>query len=289
VGSGPRSPSYASRFLSRLGEGVSPAISPFQVEQAAQFAEGLSSLHIRACQVTAEIIVLLENGYPDGAMARWRTLHEISVTSTVLSDGGDELARRYLAHEAIEAKQAVEQYAKDHRELGEKPLAARVLRRIANTYASAITEFGPQFKNKYGWAVGYVGGGSDPKFPDLAAAADRAAMHSYYKQASYNVHASPRGIAQRIGTIDEPGLLIAGATNAGLEEPAARTANTLLQMTSLLFGSNWKLDELVRIQVLINLRDEINRALIRAANRLRRDENELQRERERCRASRRGS
>jgi hypothetical protein len=37
-------------------------------------------LHVRACQVTGEIIVLLENGYADGAMARWRTLHEITTS-----------------------------------------------------------------------------------------------------------------------------------------------------------------------------------------------------------------
>ncbi len=34
----------------------------------------LLRLHTRACQVTAEIITLMENGFADGAMARWRKL-----------------------------------------------------------------------------------------------------------------------------------------------------------------------------------------------------------------------
>lgn len=41
----------------------------------------LSHLHARTCQITAEIIALLEGGYANGALARWRTLHEIGVSA----------------------------------------------------------------------------------------------------------------------------------------------------------------------------------------------------------------
>src|SRR5206468_2797969 len=44
-------------------------------------------LHARACQITAEIITLMENGFADGAMARWRTLYEVGVVATVIADG----------------------------------------------------------------------------------------------------------------------------------------------------------------------------------------------------------
>ena len=46
---------------------------------------------VRACQVTDEIICLLENGFADGAMARWRTLHEIAVVAVVISQHGENL------------------------------------------------------------------------------------------------------------------------------------------------------------------------------------------------------
>ncbi|WP_217430933.1 DUF5677 domain-containing protein [Sphingomonas bacterium] len=49
-------------------------------------------LHARACQVVFEIITLMENGLADGAMARWRTLHEITVVATILAEHGEELA-----------------------------------------------------------------------------------------------------------------------------------------------------------------------------------------------------
>ncbi len=33
--------------------------------------------HANACRITGEIILMLKGGYPDGAIARWRTLFEI--------------------------------------------------------------------------------------------------------------------------------------------------------------------------------------------------------------------
>lgn len=39
----------------------------------------LTRLHARACQVAAEVLALLREGFADGAMGRWRTLHEIAV------------------------------------------------------------------------------------------------------------------------------------------------------------------------------------------------------------------
>lgn len=58
----------------------------------AHLNKALSRLHIRAIQIASEIMVLMENGYADGAMARWRTLHEVACVAMVLDDGGDALA-----------------------------------------------------------------------------------------------------------------------------------------------------------------------------------------------------
>src|SRR5437870_8332031 len=74
--------------------------------------------HVRACQVTDEIITLLENGFADGAMARWRTLHEIAVVTSLISQHGIELAERYVAYQAVEAKRALDMYARCHTDLG---------------------------------------------------------------------------------------------------------------------------------------------------------------------------
>ena len=41
----------------------------------------LMILHMRAYRTTLEILTLIENGFPDGAYARWRTLYEITVVA----------------------------------------------------------------------------------------------------------------------------------------------------------------------------------------------------------------
>ncbi len=51
----------------------------------------LIRLHVRACQVVLEIITLLENGLADGAMARWRTLHEITTVAMLIHKHGEDL------------------------------------------------------------------------------------------------------------------------------------------------------------------------------------------------------
>ena len=61
----------------------------------------LIRLQARACQVADEIICLLENGFADGAMARWRTLHEIGIVAAVISKHGDGMVERYVAHQAV--------------------------------------------------------------------------------------------------------------------------------------------------------------------------------------------
>lgn len=74
------------------------------------FNNALLRLHVRGCQVGREILTLISNGFADGAMARWRTLHEISVVAQVLADGGEPIAERYLEYEAVEAKRALTKY-----------------------------------------------------------------------------------------------------------------------------------------------------------------------------------
>ena len=79
--------------------------------------EILFSLHGRACQVAEEVVCLLSNGFADGAMARWRTLHEIAAVGCLIRDHGDELAERYEQHQVIEAWKAALQYQRHRKRL----------------------------------------------------------------------------------------------------------------------------------------------------------------------------
>jgi len=228
-------------------------------------------LHVRACQVTAEVIGLIENGYADGAIARWRTLHEIGVVATLISDHGEDIAERYLKHEAVEAKRAMDEYARCRVQLGYRPLSKREVQNTTRAYTAALTEFGKDFCTQYGWAAYHLKI-RKPTFADLEAAIGRAAMRSHYKMASYNVHASPKGIFFKLGLLEHSSGFLAGASNFGFADPGQNTANTLVQVTALLFGSRFRFNDLIRLQVLADLRDEAARAFERADRRLRHDE-----------------
>jgi hypothetical protein len=244
----------------------------------------LLRLHTRACQVTAEIITLMENGFADGAMARWRTLYEIGVVATVISDGGDELAQRYMAHEAVESKLAFDEYDRCHQALGFKPMSLKERRRVERAFKAAVNAHGPEFGKPYGWAAQHLGL-KRVTFKELEDAADRSEMRSYYKMASYNVHADAKGVFHRLGVLGDPWMVIAGASDAGFVDPGQNTAITLVQITALLFRDRISnLDIMIRMQLLILVRDEIPGALEKASRSFDRDHARLQAEEKHKRA-----
>jgi len=238
-------------------------------------AEVLLRLHARACQVTSEIITLLETGYADGAMARWRTLHEISTVATLVAEHGDELAERYLAHEVIQSKRALRAYEESYAVLGYRPPAKREVRRLEKLYKLALDEYGVGFGSEYGWAAKHLKK-RKPTFSDLETWAGKSAMRSHYKMASQNVHASVKGITHQLGALSGPPLLLAGPSNAGLHEPGQNTAITLTQATFTVFNQRYQFDDVVMMKLLVELQKKTVNAFVRAGRRLKRDERDHQ-------------
>jgi hypothetical protein len=235
----------------------------------------LLRLHARACQVMAEIITLMENGFADGAMARWRTLYEIGVVATVIVDAGERLAERYVDHDAVESKAALDEHDRCYGQLDYKYTAARHRKRILRAYDAAILKYGKEFGSTYGWAVEYLGL-KRPTFRDLEAVVQRSMMRPYYKLASDNVHAGTKGLFYRLGQLSDQSFIIAGASNFGFADPGQNTAFTITQITHLLYAQRKStLETSIEIQTLILLRDQIVRALGRADRKLRQDHAEL--------------
>lgn len=240
----------------------------------AHLNKALSHLHVRAIQIASEIMVLMENGYADGAMARWRTLHEVACVAIVLGDGGETLAERYLAHEIVEAKKGLGQYQQCHPKLGYAPFGRRAAARIERDYADAISRYGKEFGGDYGWVAAHLGN-PKPNFSNIEDAAGRAMMRSHYKMASQNVHASTKGIAYRLGSLDPHYAVIAGASNVGFVEPGQNLALSLMHITMLLLPTSWTLDEIAQLMALNKLHDRIPRALARSERAISRDEKEI--------------
>jgi hypothetical protein len=71
--------------------------------------ELITRLQARGLRTAEEIHCLLRSGFADGARSRWRTLHEIAVTSHFVILHGEEAATRYLDHQWVESKKRMEE------------------------------------------------------------------------------------------------------------------------------------------------------------------------------------
>ncbi len=261
-----------------IGEETSEKLRRSRAKKRIPYARlALVKLHARACQVSSEILILLENGYANGAVARWRTLYEIGVVMTLISDGGDVVGKRYLDHEAVAQKQALDEALR--LDEGDSVKISKKLRRDTERYYNSVLElYGRSFGGAYGWAAEYLGS-TRPTFKDLEQAAGRVDMRSTYKMASYSVHAGVRGITSSHSHIDYfTDEIIAGASNAGMAEPGENTAFNLTLATGLLFRTKMKMDEIVKLRVLVMLRDEIVHEFRRAQRQLKKDHARSQRQ-----------
>lgn len=231
----------------------------------------LLRLHARSCQVADEIICLIENGFADGAMARWRTLHELSVIATLISNGDEDLAERYIFHDSVEVKRQADEYEETQVPLGGHPISKRERKSIEADHAAVLNKYGPYFFHPYGWAAKHLSL-KKPTFKDLQEAAYREGMNSFYKLASFSIHASARSLFFNLSAIGDEEVILAGRSNAGFPEPGTRTAATLALVTSLYVGKTTDLNQICLLQTIINIRDAVGPALERSAKRLIREE-----------------
>lgn len=234
----------------------------------------LVRLHARSCQVADEIICLIENGFADGAMARWRTLHELSVVATLISNGDEDLAERYILHDSVEVKRQADEYEETQASLGGNPIGKRERDSIEADHAAVLEKFGQYFLHPYGWAAKHLNL-KKPTFKDLQEAAYREGMNSYYKLASFSIHASARSLFFNLSAIGDEEVILAGRSNAGFFDPGTRTAATLVLITSLYVGKTADLNQICLLQTIIHICDAVGPALQRSANRLMRDDRQF--------------
>ncbi len=231
-------------------------------------------LHARACQVAAEVLALLEAGFADGAMARWRTLHELAVTTAFIGMHGEKLAKRYVLHQAIESKRAADEYQRCSPLLGYDPLEPSELATIQEEFNIQIARFGKPFGEAYGWASDALKH-PRPTFADIERAAKIHRMRSHYKFASYNVHANPRGAFFRLGLLPGTPLLLAGPSNSGLPEPGQCAALSLAQVTTVFATLDATIDNLGALHAIDALVAEVAEAFGAAHTKLLADERRI--------------
>jgi hypothetical protein len=233
--------------------------------------EALIGLHARACQIAKEVFTLLSEGFADGAHARWRSLHEVTVVSKFIFDHDQGLAERYLLYHVVEARKGAYEHKKHAGRLNEPPPTPDELQQLDNDYEALRKRFGESYLKSYGWAATLLSP-KPPNFANIEEKANLDHLRPYYKLASYNVHASAQGILFRLGADPNSSLLVAGPSVFGLADPGHGTALSLLWVTTYLLTYQPSMDRIVRLNVLLKLTDQVGEAFYQAHGSLMGDE-----------------
>lgn len=157
----------------------------------------ICEIHARACQVYSEILCLCENGYADGAYARWRTLYELCVISDFISKNDKGVAVSFLM---------AENEFNDYQ-------WARVAKCFNNKNGRRIT-FGDLQKE---WRC----------FSE--------SWRKQYKYSNQFVHATTYGTAYRLGNKVMIEALSAGHSDYGISMPLVNSTRMLILISMNLF------------------------------------------------------
>ncbi|TGK89976.1 hypothetical protein EHQ23_02345 [Leptospira bourretii] len=231
------------------------------VNMSATKFDALSRLFARSCQVSEETLLLLQSGFADGAQARWRTLHELTVVLSILAKADDETSKRYLEYSIIEDSNELLSYNDYCKFYGLPPIPEIKFQENQRLRDASIAQYGPEFTKAYGWVAKLI-----PKkriqFDDLESYADLKHDHHFYKLASYNTHAGTKGLLYNL-SFDHEKKLIFGRSVLGIQLPLYILSRSLLMCSTSFFHLFPSVDHLVSIRVLQLFAEEIRQFLAR--------------------------
>ena len=233
----------------------------------------LRQLHARACRVTSEVAALLRSGHAEGAMARWRTLHEIAVTAEFIAKHGDDMARRYQEHVIARKPAAMSEYDTHAHWFKGTPFSAADHASAREARAALVARYGEEYGEAYGWAASVVwrtrknGTRIAPTLADIEESVDMSHHRPWYRLASEGQHAGPKPLGFTLPLSEGlPNLLLTGASDVGLYDPGTHAAASLLLATLPFLTSRTDPRATSAIASLTELRDAVLEAFERSYN-----------------------
>lgn len=254
------------KIAQELGEANAKGFDQDTEESTQVVMAALSNIFPKALLVANEIICLLKGGFPDGALARWRSLHELTVTAMYIQQEGREPAIAYMLSFHFAARRAALQM-NDHAENSHLEKFSKGDLEGFNTRCNEAEKvLGRKIeKDKDGeWPA------INLKHRDFAAIEKRVNMDHWrprYKWASQHTHANliPIGNLQGMSESIEAVNLV-GASNSGLADPFMMTAISLAQITSTYLSVTPNLDRVVHSSVLLKFSDEMSEIAMKCQN-----------------------
>jgi len=238
----------------------------------------LCRLHANACLISEEVICLLKGGFADGAMARWRTLHETAVISSFIAKHRREAAERYIAYANVETFKEAESYQQHCTKLGFESIAPEELRNIEKSVNQLKGQYGSDFAKPYGWAKPFIKKRGNVTIRDLENDVLMDHNRPYYIMACNYIHAGYKGLSFKIALLDEfhdNELLLAGPSNYGLADPGQCTAMSLNIITANYFIHKPSLERIAALLALYKLVERIANSFVETQKQIEREEQEV--------------
>jgi len=188
-------------------------------------------LFFRACVIATEVRVLMENGFPSGALARWRSLYEIGVISWLISESDESLAEKYIEHEYAELNKLNDAFSSAY---GKGLLSTASEQVVKEKVIELRTKYGKGFMDDYGWASSAIQSNGNSKrkitFHDILESSELdKQMYADYKFACQSIHSAPSGFTQLARQIINSDASIHGLANREFYIPATNSLRSLLQ------------------------------------------------------------
>jgi hypothetical protein len=160
-------------------------------------AFALDRLVARTYEVVGEIITLARSGYADGALARWRSLHEICVIAMFLAKQSDRCARMYLSHHQVEELRLLEMDRASGTANTYDTHSDRYISHLRRQKLAMVNTFGTAFSSDYGWASIELGRGKTT-FRELENHVGLEILRRGYQRANSTVHGGALATLTRI-------------------------------------------------------------------------------------------
>ena len=175
-------------------------------------------IHGRALQQFLEIITLMKNGFADAAYARWRSMYELTIISSFITEHSEQVAEAF-----IQSSETEDRYE----------------------WARSSGIFPPQKK--------YVSFNDIQKNCDI----NSTVWRHQYDLANKMVHASPQGTFSRLSNMEGVDIIPVGRSDYGITTPAEHSAISLAQITAMFFTIYSSVDSVVATKYINNWIDVI--------------------------------
>lgn len=221
----------------------------------------LISLHARSLRISAEAICLMENGFADGALARWRSLHELSVVAAFILPEERIVAERYVASRHIAAYKAAVQYKEYEGRANLQPFGDEEIAQLKIQHDNAVESYSLNPKVDWGWSSEVLGI-PKPNFSMLEKHVGLDHWRPRVKWASQEIHGAfvPNGVGLGVSE-SEHAVHLVGASNSGMSDPAQMIAISLTQVTTALLTLEPSLDRIAALHAMNSFVDEIGRVV----------------------------